>query len=207
MNIRRLLYAAVGCTILGVLTGMVLQLTTTPVPKSVGKYSFYATDFNLTLLGFLKNNSIVLSIVVMGMGVITGLTLFLIGIPLGLRLFSDPFLFLILPHGIFELVSLWLAGAAGFFLPVGGVSYCLQNREKVLYDEEIKQLARLIFAAGVLMIFAAVLETTVTRWIADIVVMTPPKQNTIYFIYYMYIQIYGELDFRHRRCPLHTVPF
>jgi len=177
MNIRRLLCAAVSCTILGMLTGIVLQSTTSPVPKPAKNYSLYATGFNLTLLGFLKNNSIVLLIVVMGMGVITGLTLFLIGIPLGLRLFCDPFLFLVLPHGIFELVGLWLAGAAGFYIPVGGVSYCLQNREKVLYDEEIEQLARLIFAAAVLMVIAAAVETTVTRWIADIVVVASPKLN------------------------------
>lgn len=187
MNIRRLLCAAVGCTVLGVLTGMVLQSTTNPVPKCVRHYSLYATNFNPTLLGFLKNNSIVLSIVVMGMGVVTGLTLFLIGIPLGLRLFRDPYLFLILPHGIFELIALWLAGAAGFYLPVGSVSYLLQNRDKVLHDGEIKQLVRLIFAAAVLMVLAASVETTVTRWIADTVAVTSPEQNTAICPIIMYL--------------------
>lgn len=170
MTPKRGFTAAVGCTGAGVATGVILALTVSSVPESlVNSFSPYAVGFQPTFLGFLRNNLVVLVLIAAGFGVFTGGLLFVIGIPLGVRLFTDPFLYLIVPHGIFEFPSLWLAGAAGFYPVSGFVAHLRGDRDDVLTDREYREFVRLVTAAVGLMIVAAAVETTVTRWLANAV--------------------------------------
>lgn len=168
MTPRRGFGVAVACTLAGTLTGVLLvEGLFATSPDLADAFSLYAVDFEPTVLGFLRNNLAVLLIVAAGMGLFTSTTLYFIGIPLGFRLFTDPHLYLIVPHGLVEFPSLWIAGAAGFYPPAGLIAYARGRREEVLTDEEVVEFLRLVVIAVGLMVLAAVVETTVTRWLAE----------------------------------------
>ncbi|WP_135365148.1 stage II sporulation protein M [Halosimplex halophilum] len=73
---------------------------------------------------------------------------------------------LLVPHGLFELPALWIAGAAGFRLPVNFLSYLRERRDTVVDRSELRELGVLAALALSLIVVGAVVEATVTTWLA-----------------------------------------
>jgi uncharacterized membrane protein SpoIIM required for sporulation len=75
-------------------------------------------------------------------------------------------LVLYIPHGIFELLAMWLAGAAGLKGPQVFYRY-LQGREFVTV-RDVKEYFALVTISVILLIIAAYIETNITPKIAYI---------------------------------------
>ena len=59
-------------------------------------------------------------------------------------------IFLILPHGIFEIPAMMLAGAAGFKIPYEIIRYLMGKKEQLLTKEDIKEYLTLALISIVL---------------------------------------------------------
>ena len=74
---------------------------------------------------------------------------------------------LILPHGIFEIPAIIIAGAAGFKIPYEIVRYLLGKKEVILTKEDIKEYLTLSAISIVLIVIAAWVEANITLKIAE----------------------------------------
>ncbi|MBC7095452.1 stage II sporulation protein M [Thermococcus sp.] len=79
-------------------------------------------------------------------------------------------LLLILPHGIFEIPGLIIAGAAGFKIPYELLRFALGKKEEILTEEDAKEFFKLVGISIVLIFIAAIVESTITLWIAENIV-------------------------------------
>ena len=79
--------------------------------------------------------------------------------------FKD-FILLTLPHGIFEIPAIIIAGAAGFKIPYEIVRYLAGKKEQILTKEDIKEYLTLALISIILIIIAAWVEANVTLKIA-----------------------------------------
>jgi len=103
----------------------------------------------------------------------TFLNLILNGINIG-TLFYDSlimedvktFFLLILPHGIFEIPALIIAGAAGFKIPYEVLRFALGKKEEIISEEDAKEFFKLVAISIVLIFIAALIESTITLKIA-----------------------------------------
>ncbi len=75
---------------------------------------------------------------------------------------------LILPHGIFEIPAIIIAGAAGFKIPYEIVRYLAGKKETVLTREDIKEYLTLALISVILIVIAAFVEIYVTLKIAKV---------------------------------------
>lgn len=104
----------------------------------------------------------------------TLINLLLNGYVLGNILFSlyqiEPKLIIafILPHGIFEIPAIIIAGAAGFKIPYEIVRYLAGKKEQVLTKDDIKEYLTLALISIILVIVAAWIEANITLKIARI---------------------------------------
>jgi uncharacterized membrane protein SpoIIM required for sporulation len=109
---------------------------------------------------------------------------FILGIPTFINIFSNGYvfgviftvyyksfgierlLFLILPHGIFEIPAIIIAGAAGFKIPYEVIRYLAGRKEVILTREDIKEYLTLALTSVILIVIAAWIEANVTLEIA-----------------------------------------
>lgn len=107
-------------------------------------------------------------------GGLTFLNLILNGINIG-TLFYDflimedikAFFLLLLPHGIFEIPAIIIAGAAGFKIPYELLRFALGKKEDIISEEDAKEFFKLVAISIVLIFIAALIESTVTAKIAE----------------------------------------
>jgi len=77
------------------------------------------------------------------------------------------FILLTLPHGIFEIPAIIIAGAAGFKIPYEIIRYLAGRREQILTKEDIKEYFTMALISIVLIIIAAWIEANITLKIAE----------------------------------------
>lgn len=75
-------------------------------------------------------------------------------------------LLLTLPHGIFEIPAIIIAGAAGFKIPYEIVRYLAGKKEQILTKEDIKEYLTLALISIILIVIASWIEANVTLKIA-----------------------------------------
>jgi len=73
---------------------------------------------------------------------------------------------LILPHAIFEIPAIIIAGAAGFKIPYEIIRYLAGKKEQILTKEDVKEYLTLALISIVLIVIAAWIEANVTLKIA-----------------------------------------
>lgn len=130
----------------------------------------------LDLLHLLSRNLAVLAGLVLGgllFGIPTIVSLFQNGFAIGnlagVAVQDDElvqFLLLILPHGIFEFPALWLAGCLGLKIPRDIIQFVREKRETPLTSRDISQILILLLGTGLLVLLAAVVESTITATLA-----------------------------------------
>ncbi len=76
-------------------------------------------------------------------------------------------LMLTLPHCIFEIPAIIIAGTAGFKIPYEIVRYLAGKKEQILTKEDIKEYLTLALISIILIIIAAFVEAYVTPRIAE----------------------------------------
>ncbi len=76
------------------------------------------------------------------------------------------FIVLTLPHAIFEIPAIIIAGAAGFKIPCEIVRYLAGKKETILTKEDVKEYLTLALISVVLIVIAAWIEANVTLNIA-----------------------------------------
>ncbi len=72
-----------------------------------------------------------------------------------------------LPHGIFEIPAIIIAGAAGFKIPYEIIRYLAGRKEQILTKEDIKEYLTLALISIILIVIAAFVEAYVTPRIAE----------------------------------------
>ena len=111
---------------------------------------------------------------VLTFGGLTLLNLVLNGIYLGTTLQSSlilgelkTFFLLILPHGIFEIPGLIIAGSAGFKIPYELLKFALGKKEEIITEKDAKEFFKLVGISIALILIAAIVESTITMKIAE----------------------------------------
>ncbi|AEC52850.1 hypothetical protein PNA2_1936 [Pyrococcus sp. NA2] len=148
-------------------------------PKSILELSeqeFNTGHITFTYI-FINNLRVVLLLSFGGALTFSGLTflnLILNGINIG-TLFYDflimedtkTFFILLLPHGIFEIPALIIAGAAGFKIPYEVLRFALGKKEEIITEEDAKEFFKLVAISVVLIFIAALIESKITAKIAE----------------------------------------
>ena len=76
-------------------------------------------------------------------------------------------LLLILPHGIFEIPGLIIAGSAGFKIPYELLKFALDKKEEMITEGDAKEFFKLVGISIALILIAAIVESTITMKIAE----------------------------------------
>ena len=76
-------------------------------------------------------------------------------------------LLLILPHGIFEIPGLIIAGSAGFKIPYELLRFGLGKKEEIITEEDAKEFFKLVGVSIALILIAAIVEAKITLKIAE----------------------------------------
>jgi uncharacterized membrane protein SpoIIM required for sporulation len=84
----------------------------------------------------------------------------------------DKIVILTLPHGIFEIPAIIIAGAAGFKIPYEIIRYLAGKKEQILTKEDIKEYLTLALISIILIVIAAWIEANVTLKIAKAMLKT-----------------------------------
>ena len=130
---------------------------------------------SINFLSILLNNIRAILLLLLGFGFTTLMEILLNGISLGLLIkyclmlqerLATPVLLLILPHGIFEIPAMMMAGAAGFKIPCEIIRYLAGKKEQPLTKEDIKEYLTLASISIILIVIAAWVEANVTLKIA-----------------------------------------
>ncbi|AIY89143.1 hypothetical protein GACE_0086 [Geoglobus acetivorans] len=77
------------------------------------------------------------------------------------------FMFAVIPHAIFEIPAIIIAGAAGFKIPYEIIRYLAGRKEQILTKEDIKEYLTLALISIILIVIAAFVEAYVTPRIAE----------------------------------------
>ncbi|NJE61370.1 stage II sporulation protein M [Thermococcus sp. 21S7] len=77
------------------------------------------------------------------------------------------FLILLLPHGIFEIPAIVVAGAAGFKIPYELLRFVLGRKGEIISEEDAKEFFKLVAISVIMILIAALIESTVTLKIAE----------------------------------------
>jgi len=140
-----------------------------------GIYSKGVENINLVLVTVILNNLNSIGFVVLGsfiFGMPTFTKLFFNGYVIGviIAVFSHNLsvvLLFLLPHGIFEIPAIIIAGAAGFKIPYEIVRYLMGKKEQPLTKEDIKEYLILALISIILIVIAAFVEAYITPRIAE----------------------------------------
>ena len=137
---------------------------------------------NVLFFDILSNNLKLLSLLIFGSTLFAAPTLLNLlanGISIGyavrLAISRDElleFVLLILPHGIFEIPAIIIAGAAGFKIPYEITRYLAGRKEKILTKEDIKEYLMLALISIILIVIAAWIEANITLKIAKSMLKT-----------------------------------
>jgi len=102
------------------------------------------------------------------------LNLVLNGIYLGTTLQSSlilgelkTFFLLILPHGIFEIPGLIIAGSASFKISYEILRFALDKKEEMITEGDAKEFFKLVGISIALILIAAIVEAKITLKIAE----------------------------------------
>ena len=134
------------------------------------------THENLSFESILTNNVRVILTCIFGslfLSVPTLLTLFRNGFILGFQTISSlstigfQVFAYVLPHGIFEIPAIIIAGAAGLKIPYEIIRYLAGKKETILTKEDIKEYLTLALISIILIVIAAFIEAYVTPKIAE----------------------------------------
>lgn len=135
------------------------------------------TNLEITSL-LIKHNGIEVLALISGsffLGLITLFNLFVNGITIGVVIMASTqkglspttLSLLILPHGVFELSALFIAGAAGFKMPYELIRYLGNKKDYILNREEIKDFLILSGVSMVLIVIAGIVEANITLSLAE----------------------------------------
>ncbi len=138
------------------------------------EYKFKKPDMFLLI----KNNLALISLFLSGaflFGITTFVNLiyngffigFIVNKALQKRTTLNEILILTLPHGIFEIPAIIIAGAAGFKIPYEIVRYLAGKKEQILTKEDIKEYLTLALISIILIVIAAFIEAYVTPKVAE----------------------------------------
>lgn len=125
---------------------------------------------------FVNNLRVVLFLLFGGitLGVVTILVLFTNGLIIGSAVASSvqtvplqSALLLTVPHGLFELPALWLAGAAGLRLPLRIVRYLLKEEDRIVTTEVVIDVTVIAALSIGLLAIAALVEGIVTPYVFE----------------------------------------
>ena len=132
---------------------------------------------NISFIYILLNNFEIIIVQILG-GFLLGIPTFLIEAYNALffghlikscvfyKISLDKIIFLILPHGIFEIPAIIIAGAAGFKIPYEIIRYLAGKKEQILTKEDIKEYLTLALISIILIVIAAWIEANITLKIA-----------------------------------------
>ncbi len=144
--------------------------------ESLSRYKYILFTNNVGFIEILSNNLYCLALVFVGalfLGAPTLVNLLYNGYALGvITSYSTKFLnsyelfFLIIPHGIFEIPAIIIAGAAGFKIPYEIIRYLAGKKEQPLTKEDIKEYLTLALISIILIVIAAWVEANITLKIA-----------------------------------------
>ena len=125
---------------------------------------------------FLNNLKVVLLLSFGGaltFGGLTFLNLIVNGINLGIMFHIylnlgelKSFFLLILPHGVFEIPGLIIAGVAGFKIPYELLRFGLGKKEEIITEEDAKEFFKLVGVSIALILIAAIIESKITLKLA-----------------------------------------
>ena len=135
---------------------------------------FHDDTIKLLDIILISNLKLLFLLIIPTFGFHTILNLFYNGISNGIilgtsiRKFSDAtfVLLLIIPHGIFEIPAIIIAGAAGFKIPYEIIRYLAGKKEQPLTKEDIKEYLTLALISIILIVIAAFVEAYITLKIA-----------------------------------------
>jgi len=77
------------------------------------------------------------------------------------------FLLLTIPHGIFEIPGLIIAGSAGFKIPYELLKFALGKKKEMIAEEDAKEFFKLVGLSILLIFIAAVIESKITLKLAE----------------------------------------
>jgi len=135
----------------------------------------YTIGKSPTFYTFLYNNFLVIFFVLAGFGLLTFVNLISNGVIFGSIIKNSvivglsywDILSLALPHGIFEIPAIIIAGAAGFKIPYEITKYLAGKKENVLTKQDIKEYLTLASISIILIVIAAWIEANITLRIAE----------------------------------------
>ena len=99
----------------------------------------------------------------------------IIGYETRLAMVSDDFINIVsltLPHGIFEIPAIIIAGAAGFKIPYEIIRYLAGKKKQILTKEDIKEYLTLALISIILIVIAAWIGANITLKIAKAMLRT-----------------------------------
>ena len=174
---RSLLFTATCIYALGFFAGYILPMF--DPTKINGKVDLYAYELpDKSFYDILENNLLVILLIIAGsitFSVLTFINLTSNSIIFGILIKSSllvgvtlkKILILTLPHAIFEIPAIIIAGAAGFKIPYEIIRYLAGKKETILTKEDIKEYLTLALISITLIIIAAWIEANVTLRIAE----------------------------------------
>ncbi|WP_394697692.1 stage II sporulation protein M [uncultured Methanomethylovorans sp.] len=176
---KSLILASFGTFLLGTIVAIFSLYHFSDTPNTTYTNEMFTPgNDHLTTIILIQRNGLVLLYLLFGslfLGSITVLNLFTNGMIFGAATASafqyysiTKALALIIPHAIFELPAIWIAGAAGFKIPCELIRYITNKKEYFLNRNEIKDFLLLTGTAFALVIIAAFIEVNVTQKIAEI---------------------------------------
>ena len=77
------------------------------------------------------------------------------------------FLLLTIPHGIFEIPGLIIAGSAGFKIPCELLKFALGKKKEMIAEGDAKEFFKLVGLSILLIFIAAVIESKITLKLAE----------------------------------------
>ena len=174
---RKLIFLAFSIFATSLILGTnITNITSFQASNSKYMETIFIPITDLSFSHIIIKNSKVIVLLIAGsftFGTFTFLNLFLNGYILGvvISVYSpylgiEKLLLLILPHGIFEIPAIIIAGAAGFKIPYEIVRYLAGKKEQPLTKEDVKEYLTLALISIILIVIAAWIEANVTLKIA-----------------------------------------
>lgn len=174
---RKLLYAATGVFLLGVVFGLAMPLPDENTLTEHGEVLEPNVDYEtISFTEILTNNLVVGGFLVGGSataGLTTVVNLLFNGLFLAFALRSMAanghvlgIVYAVAPHAVIEYPAYLIAGGAGFKMPYELLQYLRRRKEYIINREEFVELLYLIVLAGVLIVLGSIVESTLTTHLA-----------------------------------------